>query len=428
MPDAQPEVTADMVDHLFRTRAGQMVAYLTRLFGPAHLGLAEEVVQDALVKALQQWPYAGVPSNPGGWLFRVARNGALDALRRDSSFAARSDQVAAELARVPPNADLDRIGSTIGDDELRMIFMCCHPSLPRESRVALSLKTVAAFGVDEIARALLVPAPAIAQRLVRAKRHIRDAGIPLDLPPPHDFPARLDSVLEVIYLLFNEGYAACGGDELIRLDLCREALRLARLVADSPATTAPSAHALAALIAFQGSRLAARLDDEQELVLLEDQDRTKWDPQLIAVGFHHFGLSASGPVETAYHLQAAIAAAHAGTREASATPWRQILDLYDHLLAVCPTPVVVLNRAVALSKIEGAAAALDAIRPLDDDPALRGYYLLPSVKGRLLEDLQRPREAAEAYREALSRPCSEPERRFLVGRLGRVGRRDESGA
>jgi RNA polymerase sigma-70 factor (ECF subfamily) len=412
-----------MVDHLFRTRAGQMVAYLTRLFGPAHLELAEEVVQDALMKALQQWPYSGIPANPGGWLFRVARNGALDVLRRDASFAERSGAVAAELTRgqdADADADIDRLGDTLADDELRMIFMCCHPSLSREARVALSLKTVGGFSVEEIARAFLVPAPTIAQRLVRAKRQIRESGLTLDLPPPREFPERLDSVLEVIYLLFNEGYAAHRGDELIRLDLCREALRLGRLVADSPATTDPAAHALVALIALQAARLDARMDDAGEMVLLEDQDRSRWDPRLIALGFRHLDLCAEGPVQTAYHLQAAIAAAHAGTADAPLTPWPRILDLYDQLLAIAPNPIVMLNRAVVVSKVAGPMAALRELQPLERDPVLGDYYLLPSIKGRLLEELNRAADAAACYREALARPCSDPERRFLLRRLARL--------
>jgi RNA polymerase sigma-70 factor (ECF subfamily) len=274
--------------------------------------------------------------------------------------------------------------------------------------------------VEEIARAFLAPAATIAQRLVRAKRQIRDSGLTLDLPPPREFAERLDSVLEVIYLLFNEGYAAHRGDELIRLDLCREALRLGRLVADSPATTDPAAHALVALIALQAARLDARMDETGEMVLLDDQDRSRWDPRLIALGFRHLELSAEGPTQTAYHLQAAIAAAHAGTPDAPLTPWPRILDLYDQLLAIAPGPIVMLNRAVVVSKVAGPMAALRELRPLERDPALCDYYLLPSIKGRLLEELHRPAEAAACYREALARPCSDPERRFLSRRLARL--------
>jgi RNA polymerase sigma-70 factor (ECF subfamily) len=412
--DAASDAARVLVDHLFRNRAGQMVAYLTRIFGPAHLELAEEVVQEALLKALQQWPFSGIPDNPGGWLFRVARNGALDALRRHASFRDKAALLAHELS----SAGHDPAGEPApGDDELRMMFMCCHPSLPRDARVALSLKTVGGFSVPEIARAFLAAEPAIAQRLVRAKRLIREMNLDLELPDADAFTERLESVLEVIYLLFNEGYGARSGEDLVRLDLCGEALRLGRLVADSPATEAPAAHALVALMAFQAARLPARVDPRGELVLLEDQDRSLWDERLIALGFRHFGLSASGPVKSAYHVQAAIAAVHAGTSDRSLTRWDHILELYDELLGMTASPVVALNRAVALSKVNGPAAALAAIAPLEREPALNGYYLLPSVKARFLAEIGDLDGAALAYRTALERPCTEPERRFIERRL-----------
>jgi RNA polymerase sigma-70 factor (ECF subfamily) len=416
--DAANDAARVMVDHLFRNRAGQMVAYLTRLFGPAHLELAEEVVQDALVKALQQWPYSGIPDNPGGWLFRVARNGALDALRRHASFRDKAAALARELSSTSSDT-LDE--STLADDELRMVFMCCHPSLPRDSRVALSLKTVGGFSVSEIARAFLAGEATIAQRLVRAKRQVRELKLDLELPDGDGFAERLESVLEVIYLLFNEGYSAAAGEDLVRLDLCGEALRLGRLVAGTPETTAPAAHALVSLMAFQAARLPARVDARGEIVLLEDQDRSLWDARLIALGFRHFGESSEGPHKTAYHLQAAIAAVHAGTTDPTATPWQRILALYDELLEMTGSPVVALNRVVALSRVRGAAAALAAIAPLENDPALTGYYLLPSVKGRLLTEVGQLEPAAAAYRDALQKPCTEPERRFILRRLELLG-------
>ncbi len=408
-----------LVDHLFRSRAGQMVAWLTRIFGPAHLELAEEVVQDALLKALQQWPYSGIPQNPGGWLFRVARNGALDVLRRHAAFDARAHEITRELER-SAGWDLDgavRLDEAIEDDELRMVFMCCHPSLPPDARVALSLKTVGGFSVAEIARAFLVTEPTIAQRLVRAKRVLRDQRIGLDLPHGSDLGARTESVLEVIYLLFNEGYNAHAGEDLIRQDLCGEALRLGRLVAQSPRAPAPAAHALVALMAFQAARLAARVDRHGEMVLLEDQDRSLWDRGLVALGFAHLGRSAEGPVMTAYHAQAAIAAVHAGAERAGRTEWERILSLYDDLVRLNPSPVIQLNRAVALSRVAGPSAALAVLQPLADDPALANYYLLPSVTARLLAELGEDEQAIVSYREALNRPCSEPERRFLQRRL-----------
>jgi RNA polymerase sigma-70 factor (ECF subfamily) len=412
--DLEPR-THQLVDHLFRSRAGQMVAWLTRVFGPAHLELAEEVVQDALLKALQQWPYSGVPDNPGGWLFRVARNGALDVLRRNASFRDRARDIAAELTR---GAGDDGPGdAAIADDELRMVFMCCHPLLPPDSRVALSLRTVGGFSVTEIARAFLCPEATVAQRLVRAKRLLRDQRIEMSLPRGSDLAERLDSVLEVIYLLFNEGYSAHAGDDLIRLDVCGEALRLGLLVAESPGVSSPGAHALAALMALQAARLPARQDEAGEIVLLEDQNRELWDRSLVARGFAHLERSADGPRMSPYHLQAAIAAVHAGAREPEQTRWRDILALYDDLMRLQPSPVVALNRAVAIARVDGPLEALAAIAPLELEPSLANYYLLPAVKGRLLMELGDHAAAAGCYRDALERPCSEPERRFLLRRL-----------
>ena len=393
-----------------------MVAWLTRVFGPAHLELAEEVVQDALVKALQQWPHTGVPGNPSGWLMRVARNGAIDSLRRHASFRDRLPAVESELYRdIPPDSTPD---DAIGDDELRMVFMCCHPLLPSDARVALSLKAACGFSVREIARAFLAPEATIAQRLVRAKRALRAEGITLELPGGADLTARLETVLEVVYLLFNEGYKAEGGDDLIRVDLCREALRLGRAMAASPITGTPGAHALVSLMAFQAARLDARVDSEGELVLLEDQDRSRWDARLIALGFAHLAMSAEGPRMTAYHAQAAIAALHARTTSAADTPWPAILARYDDLMTIAPSPVVALNRAVALAKVEGASAGLDAIAGIAAAPELATYHLFWSVEGQLLAETGRRNDARTAYEKALALPCSEPERRFLRRRLG----------
>jgi RNA polymerase sigma-70 factor, ECF subfamily len=417
MPD-QGGSPHQLVDHLFRNRAGQMIAWLTRVFGPAHLDLAEEVVQDALLKALQQWPYSGIPDNPGGWLFRVARNGALDVLRRNAAFHGRANAIAAELRRVAdsgPSSD-----SAVEDDELRMVFMCCHPSLAPDTRVALSLKTVGGFSVEEIARAFLVSGTTISQRLVRAKRALRDHHVGMALPRGSDLDQRLDSVLEVIYLLFNEGYGAHAGEDLVRHDLCGEALRLGRLVALSPhieATAAPAAHALVALMAFQAARLPARVDANGEMVLLEDQDRTRWDRRLVAMGFAHLERSAEGDEATTYHVQAAIAAAHAGATAPGETNWPDILALYDQLVAINPSPVVRLNRVVALSRVEGPAAALAALALLEHDRALANYYFLPCVKARLLAELGDRAGAARCCRAALERPCTEPERRFVRRKL-----------
>ena len=392
-----------------------MVAWLTRAFGSAHLELAEEVVQDALVKALQLWPHAGVPDNPEAWLMRVARNGALDVLRRHAAFRSREGAIAAEITRGPVPAAGDT--GAVTDDELRMVFMCCHPPLAPDARVALSLQVVGGFSAREIARALLAPEPAVAQRLVRAKRALRAAGVRLDMPPDADLPSRLDSVLEVIYLMFNEGYASHAGDDLIRADVCREAIRLGRALAASPRTASPAAHALVALMAFQAARFDTRVNDHGDLVRLEDQDRSKWDARLIALGYHHLAASAEGPRMTAYHAQAAIAALHASAPSAAETPWRDILARYDDLMAVAPSSIAALNRAVALSKVQGAPAGLAALAAIEHAPELARYHLFWSVKAQLLEEAGDAAGARACYERALALPCSEPERRFLLSRL-----------
>ncbi len=401
---SEPVQTGPLLEHLFRHQAGRIVAHLARVLGPAHLDLAEETVQEAMLRALQTWPYQGVPENAGGWLFRVAYNVAIDALRRNRVLGEKTEAIVAELQQrsAPPD------DSAVKDDELRMIFMCCHPELSRDSSVALSLKTVGGFSVREIARAFLSDETAVAQRLVRAKRQIRDGPLTLELPHRGELRRRLASVLDVLYFMFNEGYAAHEGQDLIRQDLCREALRLGQLVAASSMAT-PAAHALVALMALLAARSPARVDQAGDLVLLEAQDRQQWDQQLIAMGFHHFDRSIAGPEVTEYHVQAAIAATHARAIDPQSVDWPAILQLYDQLLAINASPVVALNRAVAVAKVHGAAAALSAISGIE----LPRYYLFLAVRGHLLLELGRGREAADCFRAALECPCSEPERRFL---------------
>ena len=398
-----------------------MVARLTRLLGPANLALAEETVQETMVRALQTWPHHGVPANAAGWLFRVAHNIAIDAVRHRRLLDKKTDALVAELSHsamsAPGDPDLEE---QLRDDELRMIFMCCHPEIPRDARVALSLKTVGGFGVGEIARAFLADEPTIAQRLVRAKRHIRERRLTLEMPHGPELKARLDSVLDVIYFMFNEGYAAHTGEDLIRQDLCLEALRLGCLVAGS-SIAAPTVDALVALMALQAARLPARVDESGDLILLDEQDRSRWDQGLIALGFHHFDRSIGGDEVSEFHVQAAIAAAHTRAADPQSLDWQMILQLYDQLLALNPSPVVALNRAVAVAKVRGAAEALAAVESLAGDPKLRNYHLVLAVRGHLLLELGRTTEAAACFRSALERPCSEPARRFLLGRLRDCG-------
>lgn len=399
----------DLLEHLFRQQSGRILAHLTRLLGPAHLEVAEEAVQQAMLRALQTWPDQGAPANASAWLFRVAHNAAIDAVRRDriggqksAEFVAALDQ-SAEIGAGDPDVE-----EQFRDDELRLVFMCCHPAIARDSRVVLSLKIAGGFSVREIARAFLAADEAIAQRLVRARRQIRDQRLTLEMPHGDELRQRLDSVLEAIYLMFNEGYAAHEGEDLIRTDLCFEALRLGHLIATS-SMTAPRAHALMALMALQAARLPARTDGAGDLILLEDQERDRWDQKLIGIGFRHFDRSMAGDEVSEYHVQAAIAAAH--VRET--VDWPMILELYDQLFALNASPVVALNRAVAIAKVRGAAEALASIEEL----TLPGYYLLLAVRGHLLLDLGRRAEAIACFNEALECRCSEPERRFLRRRI-----------
>lgn len=406
-----------LVEHLFRHQSGRMVSHLVRLLGPSHLDLAEETVQDAMLRALQTWPQSGVPENAAAWLFRVAHNAAIDAVRQRRLLGDKTESIVAELSRstmIPP--DDPALEEQLRDDELRMIVMCCHPDISRDASVALSLKTVSGFSVREIARAFLADEAAIAQRLVRAKRQIRDRRLTLEMPHGAELSRRLDSVLDVLYLMFNEGYASHEGESLIRQDLCFEALRLARLVAASSIAT-PRVHALVALIAFQAARLPARVDESGDLVLLAEQDRTRWDQHLIALGYRHFDQSIAGDDVSEYHVQAAIAATHARAPDAESIEWPLILTMYDQLLAINGSPVVALNRAVAVAKVHGPEAALESVESLEEEPKLRDYYLFLAVRGHLLLALGRHAEAANCFRAALDRPCSAPERRFLSRKL-----------
>ena len=410
-----------VVDHLFRHAAGQMVSTLTRVFGPEHLSLAEEVVQEALISALQLWGMRGVPENPRGWLFRVARNRALDQLRRDASLRAKESDIVAALHEReddPPPA----FAHELRDDQLRMMLMCCHPAIPRESRVALTLKTVGGFSVDEIARAFLTKKEAIAQRIVRAKRLIRDERIPIEMPSRLELPERVDSLLEVIYLLFNEGYSAHTGDDLVRSDLCVEAIRLGREIAAHPATDLPEAHALLALMLLQAARLPARIDAAGELSTLAEQDRGLWDQAMIADGMRELGQSAEGERLTAYHIEAAIASCHSVAESFDDTDWDAIVAHYDLLMELKPTPVVALNRAVAAAMAEGPAAAMSAVEEIASHEALQNYLPLPATLGELCLRLGDRRRAAEYFTRALELPATMPEKKFLLKKLEACGR------
>jgi RNA polymerase sigma-70 factor, ECF subfamily len=406
----------DLVDHLFRHRAGQMVASLTRVLGSANLALAEEVVQDALIAAMQTWPMRGVPEDPGGWLFKVARNRALDVLRRQTSLREKEPHIAALFDRAA--ADDAAFAHELRDDQLRMMLMCCHPAIAEESRIALTLKTVGGFSVAEIARAFLAREETIAQRLVRAKRLIRDENIPMEMPASTEMPGRLQSVLKVLYLLFNEGYNAHAGEELIRQDLCHEAIRLASIVADHGVASTPAADALLALMLLQASRLPARVDGAGELMTLAVQDRNQWDRSLLSEGMQRLERSASGDAISTYHLEAAIAACHSAATTFESTDWRRLIELYDELLLIRNSPVVALNRAVAVAMADGAPAGIRAIEEIAAHQSLRDYLPLASTLGELWLRSGDRTKAAEHFRRALDLPATTPEKRFLLKKLG----------
>jgi RNA polymerase sigma-70 factor (ECF subfamily) len=411
----------ELLDHLFRRQSAQIVATLTRGLGARHLALAEEAVQDALLTAMRQWPFRGVPDDPSAWLFRVARNRALDRLRHERIVDAKAPAIAdarpVSVAVEQGEAVLSGEMPPLADDQLAMMFLTCHPDLPRESRVALTLKIVGWFSVAEIARALLVQESAIAQRLVRAKRLLRDRDVEFRPPDAADVAERLDSVLDAIYLLFNEGYAATSGDTLLREDISAEAIRLAAIVARHPIAAAPRAWALLALLLLHAARFGGRVSSTGELFLLRDQDRSKWDRGLISEGLRALDNAAAGNTISSYHLEAEIAACHALAPAWNDTDWKRIVSCYDQLVAITASPVAALNRAVARAQVHGAAQAIADIEQIRHDPALRHYHVLPAVLAELWQETGDASRAAAYYREALKHPLSSPERRFLTTRL-----------
>ena len=404
------------VEAVFRIEWPRLVAALARLAGD--LGRAEELAQDALAAALVAWPASGVPERPGAWLLAHARRRGIDAWRRDRRLAARHHVLAldGEHAQADAPDPSARIEDDMGDDLLRLIFTACHPVLPAEARVALTLRLLGGLTTSEIARAYLVSEPTVAQRIVRAKRTLAEARIPFEVPPAGDRAARLGSVLEVIYLVFNEGYAATAGDDWTRPALCEDALRLGRgLAALQPGE--PEVHGLVALMELQASRLAARVGPSGEPVLLLDQDRSRWDRLLIRRGLDALARAeALGGAGGRYALQAALAACHARALTPAQTDWRGLTALYDRLLEVAPSPVVELNRAVAVAMASGPAAGLELTERLLGEPSLRGYHLLPGVRGDLLARLGRHAEARAEFDRAASLTRNTRERSVLLGR------------
>jgi RNA polymerase sigma-70 factor, ECF subfamily len=408
------------VEAVWRIESARLVAGLARMV--QDVGLAEDLAQDALVAALEKWPRDGVPDNPGAWLMATAKNRAIDRMRRQANFESKQEAIARETGALfaMERSDFEAAADDeIGDDLLALIFTCCHPLLSREARVALTLRLLGGLTTPEIARAFLVSEATVAQRLVRAKKTLREARVPFEVPRGSELQERLPSVLEVVYLVFNEGYAASAGEDWVRRDLCEEALRLGRILA-ALAPREPEVHGLIALLEIQASRLAARHGPNGEPVLLLEQDRGRWDPLLIVRGRRALERAEDlpGPLGP-YGLQAAIAACHAGAIRAEEPDWVKIAALYDALAQIQPSPIVDLNRAVALGMAFGPEAGLALLDEIKEEKALASNHLLPSVRGDLLEKAGREEEAAAEFRRAAELTANERERELLLRRAAR---------
>jgi len=408
------------IEAVWRIESPRLIAGLARIV--RDVGLAEDLAHDALVAALEQWPGSGVPENPGAWLMAIAKRRAIDQFRRQQRFEHKISELGREI-ETEQEPDLDAaIDDDIGDDLLRLLFIACHPVLSTEARAALTLRLLGGLTTEEIARAFLVPEPTVAQRIVRAKRTLSEAGVPFEVPTGADRDARLSSVLEVVYLIFNEGYSATAGDDWLRPALCEDALRLGRILAGL-VPKEPEVHGLVALMEIQASRSHARVGPSGEPVLLLDQDRARWDQLLIRRGLAALERAeALGGAGGPYALQAAIAACHARARTPETTDWARIADLYEVLAEIAPSPVVELNRAVAVSIAFGPAAGLELVDALTSEPSLKSYHLLPSVRGDLLAKLGRLDEAREEFERAASITRNTRERELLLERAAACAR------
>jgi RNA polymerase sigma factor (sigma-70 family) len=422
-PMAPPGEVTQVVEHFFRHESGKMISTLTRIFGIEHLTRAEDVVQETLARALQTWPYYGIPRNPAAWITQVAKNLALDLIRREKLFHNKETEIARWIEQDSATATADTAvfsDKEITDDRLRMMFVCCHPMLSQEAHVALALKTLCGFSPGEIARAFLTSEAAIAKRLTRAKQKIRETRVPFEIPAGEELAQRLDGVLQTLYLLFNEGYKASAGEQLIREELCHEAIRLTALLAEHPASGGPRTHALLALMLLNGARLPARLDQDGNILSLKEQNRSRWDQAMIARGLFHLMQSTTGDEISEYHLQAAIAASHCAAKDYQSTDWRHILSLYDRLVEINDSPVIVLNRAVAVASVHGPRAGIEAVKAIQDRQELNSYYLLYAVMGEFEADLNNREAASNYFRKSLELTTIKSEQMFMSKKLEKL--------
>ena len=410
----------ELVDHLFRHKSGQIVSILTGIFGFRHFDLAEDVVQETLVKALQRWPFSGIPENPAGWILQAAKNQAVDVLRRRALFHDKQEEIVRQLERQLQPSDHPY---PFQDEQLGLMFACCHTAFPQDVQITLVLKTLCGFSVSEIARAFLTKEPTIAQKLVRAKRKIHEKNLNFELPEQKRLSKRLDAVLQVLYLMFNEGYSSSKANSLIRTDICYDAIRLTTLLTEHSAGDEPKTHALLALMLFQASRFATRVDSEGNLLLLADQDRKLWDKKLIQRAFLHLERAGRGDQLTTHHLQAGIASYHALAADYESTDWRQILSLYDALVELDPSPIAKLNRSVAVSMVSGPAAGLYELERITRDPTMDRYPLYHATLADFHRRLGNVDQAIAYYTKTLELAYTEPERNFVERKLAGLKRR-----
>ncbi len=418
----------EVADHFFRHEGAKVVAILTAHLGTHRLQLAEDVVQEALLRALQTWSYHGVPDNPAAWLTQVAKNLALNALQREQRWNEKQDGIAAERERwlsAPPD---DMKHETFADDTLRMMFVCFHPELSADAQTALALRTLCGFSPAEIAAAFLTSEAAIAKRLVRGRQRIRELALPFVVPDPNELSARLRGVLHTLYLLFNEGYKASTGDRLVRDDLCLEAIRLVTMLTEHPATKEPRAFALLALMLFNAARLHTRTDDAGHLLRLHEQDRSAWDRPMIERGIACLHHAAQGETVSAYHIEASIAATHCTAPDAAATDWPRILQLYDQLLPITGSPVTAMNRAVAVARVHGPQAGLYALDAIEQRSVLEISHLYHAIRGTFAAELGQKEDALSHFRQAASLATLPAEREFIALRMEEIAKQPTPGA